>query len=87
MTAEKLATVEVAEEFLLSAGFSQFRVCVHDKLARIEILPEEFTAAIKIHEKISARLKNLGFDYVTLDLQGYRVGSMNETLKSCRVAK
>ena len=82
LTDKKLAAVEAAEEFLLSAGFSQFRVRVHDKLARIEILPEEFTAAIKIHEKISARLKNLGFDYVTLDLRGYRVGSVNETLKN-----
>ena len=77
LTAEKLSMVESAEEFLLSAGFSQLRVRVHGKIARVEVLPEEFETAIKIREKISARLKNLGFDYVTLDLQGYRVGSMN----------
>ena len=77
LTAEKLSMVEAAEEFLLSAGLSQLRVRVHGKIARIEILPEEFETVIKIREKISARLKDLGFDYVTLDLQGYRVGSMN----------
>ena len=77
LTAEKLSAVEKAENFLLNAGFSQLRVRVHGKIARVEVLPEEFETAIKIREKISARLKNLGFDYVTLDLQGYRVGSMN----------
>ena len=67
----------MAEEFLLSAGFNQLRVRVHGKIARIEILPEDFPKLIKIREEISARLKELGFDYVTLDLQGYRTGSLN----------
>ena len=66
------------EEFLLNVGFNQLRVRVHGKIARIEVLPEDFIRIIKMHEKISAYLKDLGFDYVTLDLQGYRVGSMNE---------
>ena len=82
LTAEKLSAVEAAEEFLFSAGFNQLRVRVHGNIARIEVLPEDFDAVIKIREKISARLKNLGFDYVTLDLQGYRVGSMNLGLKN-----
>ncbi len=77
LTEQKLAMVEAAEEFLLSAGFNQLRVRVHGKIARIEVLPEDFIRIIKMHEKISAHIKDLGFDYVTLDLQGYRVGSMN----------
>jgi len=77
LTAQKLSQVEMAEEFLLSAGFNQLRVRVHGKIARIEILPEDFPKLIKIREEISARLKELGFDYVTLDLQGYRTGSLN----------
>ena len=77
LTAEKLSRVEQAEKFLAEAGFNQLRVRVHGKIARIEVLPEDFAAVIKLREKISARLKTLGFEYVTLDLQGYRVGSMN----------
>ena len=86
LTEKKLSAVEMAEEFLLSAGFNQLRVRVHGNLARIEILPEEFDKLIKIREEISARLKNLGFDYVTLDLQGFRSGSMNLLLKSRQTA-
>ena len=81
LTAEKLSAVEAAEEFLRSAGFNQLRVRVHGKIARIEVLPADFDKVIKLHAEISARLKNFGFDYVTLDLQGYRVGSMNLGLK------
>ena len=77
LTAPKLAAVEAAEDFLLSAGFKQMRVRVHGNLARIEILPEQFDMLLSLREEISARLKSLGFDYVTLDLQGYRTGSMN----------
>ena len=77
LTAHKLATVEMAENILLSAGFNQLRVRVHGNIARIEILPEEFDKIIKMHSEISTRLKDLGFDYVTLDLQGFRSGSMN----------
>ena len=77
LTAEKLSAVEAAENFLSEEGFGQLRVRVHGKIARLELLPEEFDAVIKLREKISARLKSLGFDFVTLDLQGYRVGSMN----------
>ena len=77
LSEEKLSTVEAAEEFLLSKGFEQLRVRVHGNLARIEILPADFDKIIKLHSEISTRLKDLGFDYVTLDLQGYRTGSMN----------
>ena len=81
LTAHKLATVDAAENILIKAGLSQLRVRVHGKIARIEILPEEFSKLLSLREEISARLKSLGFDYVTLDLQGYRVGSMNEVIK------
>ena len=77
LTTQKLLQVETAEEFLLNAGFKQLRVRVHGKIARIEVLPEDFSKLIRIREEISARLKELGFDYVTLDLQGYRTGSLN----------
>ena len=77
LTEKKLSQVEAAEEFLLNAGFKQLRVRVHGKIARIEVLPEDFPMLLNLREEISARLKNLGFDYVTLDLQGYRTGSLN----------
>ena len=77
LTEKKLSQVEAAEEFLLNAGFKQLRARVHGKIARIEVLPEDFPMLLNLREKISARLKDLGFDYVTLDLQGYRTGSLN----------
>ena len=77
LTAQKLSQVEAAEEFLRGAGFNQLRVRVHGNIARIEILPDEFSKLLKLRVEISARLKGLGFDYVTLDLQGYRTGSLN----------
>ena len=81
LTAHKLEMVEASEDFLLSKGFNQLRVRLHGKIARIEILPEDFPKLLSLREEISARLKALGFEYVTLDLQGYRVGSMNEPIK------
>lgn len=74
---EKLAMVDLAEELLREKGFKQFRVRIHGKLARIEILPSEFDKLMKIREEIFCKLKTFGFDYVSLDLQGYRTGSMN----------
>ena len=80
LTAHKLETVEMSENILIKAGFNQLRVRVHGKIARIELLPEDFPKLLEIREEITARLKNLGFDYVTLDLLGYRVGSLNEII-------
>lgn len=77
LSEEKLQMVDKAEEILHAEGFKQFRVRVHGKIARIEILPEDFKNLIKIHEKISKQFKELGFNFVTMDLQGYRTGSMN----------
>lgn len=82
ITEEKLSMVERAESLLLQFGFHQFRVRIHGTMARIELLPEELDRLIQgeTREKIVTSLKEYGFRYVTLDLQGYRTGSMNEVL-------
>lgn len=79
---EKLAMVDKAEQLLLNLGFRQVRVRIHDKIARIEILPSEFETIMQENTRrnIYENFKLLGFSYVVLDLQGYRMGSMNETL-------
>jgi uncharacterized protein len=81
ITAEKLEMIDAAEQFLFEKNFKQFRVRIHNNLARIEILTDEFEKLLNLREEINLQFKNHGFKYVTLDLQGYRVGSMNETLK------
>ncbi len=80
---EKLTMVDRAEQLLLDLGFHQVRVRIHDTIARIEILPEELERILAddVRKRIYAQLKSFGFTYVTLDLLGYRTGSMNETLK------
>ena len=82
ITKEKLGMVEQAERLLFDLKFTQFRVRIHDKIARIEINPGEFAkiTAPEISRKIYDGLKQCGFTYVTLDLGGYRTGSMNEIL-------
>lgn len=82
ITKEKLMMVDKAEQLLLDLGFHQLRVRIHGKMARIEIMPDEFPKLIlpKVRERIVKELKELGFTYITLDLMGYRTGSMNETL-------
>lgn len=81
ITSEKLDMVDKAEQFLLDLGLMQERVRIHGTLARIEVLPEEFDIVLEHRQEISSELKKIGFSYVALDLQGYRTGSMNETLK------
>lgn len=84
ITREKLAMVDRAEQFLLGLGFRQVRVRIHGNLARIEVLPRDVGRIMEEENraKIAAELKNIGFSYVALDLQGYRTGSMNETLQA-----
>jgi uncharacterized protein (TIGR00268 family) len=79
VTEERLSRVEKAETILRQWGFSQFRVRDHDGLARIEIAPEELDAALDIDftEAVRDHLSDLGFDHVTLDLHGYRTGSVS----------
>ena len=83
ITPEKLKMVDEAEQLLLDLGFRQVRVRHHETLARIEITEDQFPKIMEkeIRERISTRLKEIGFTYVSLDLTGYRTGSMNETLK------
>jgi uncharacterized protein len=82
ITEEKLGMVDRGEQLLLDLGFHQLRVRIHDKMARIEIRPEEFEKIMRpeIREQVVREFKSYGFSYVSLDLQGYRTGSMNETL-------
>ena len=82
ITEEKLGMVDKAEQLLLDLGFHQVRVRIHGMMARIEIDPAEFDKLMQpeTREKITRELKSCGFTYVTLDLMGYRTGSMNETL-------
>lgn len=81
ITPEKLAMADRAEQLLLDLGFHQIRVRVHGTIARIEVLEEEFPLLLRHRETIVKELKGIGFTYITMDLQGYRTGSMNETLK------
>lgn len=82
ITAEKLRMVERAEEFLGSVGFRQRRVRVHGRSARIELLLGEFDRIMEngLRERVVASFEEIGFDYVALDLKGYRAGSMNTGL-------
>ena len=81
ITAEKLAMVESAENFLFHRGFTQLRVRIHEgNMARIEVLPEEMERLYEIHREVAEAFRKMGFTYVTLDLYGYRSGSMDEVL-------
>lgn len=82
VTPERLALVERGEAALRELGFRQFRVRLHEKLARVEISPEEMPRAMapEMAASIAERLKAAGFTYVALDLEGYRPGSLNESL-------
>jgi uncharacterized protein len=83
VTPEKLRLIEAAENVLRDAGFRVFRVRHHDRLARLEIGRDEMARALQpeIAERLTRDLKALGYQYVTIDLQGYRLGSLNEVLR------
>jgi uncharacterized protein len=80
ITPSRLKQVQSAEEYLFSLGVTQCRVRYHDHIARIEVPAEEIPLIITNHHKIIKRFKTLGFTYITLDLEGYRTGSLNEVL-------
>lgn len=82
VTIEKLSAVDKAESALRGMGFRQVRVRHHQEIARVEISEDEMPRALNLEtaRQISAALKALGFKYVTLDLEGYRTGSLNESL-------
>ena len=82
ITEKKLGMVDKAEQLLLDLGFHQLRVRIHDTIARIELDPSEFSHFMEesVRLQVHQTLRRIGFSYVTLDILGYRMGSMNETL-------
>lgn len=84
ITSEKLRLVEQGERFLAEKGFRQFRVRLHGKLIRLEAAPEEMNRLLEpdLRKEIVARFKELGVTFVSLDLEGYRTGSLNESIRS-----
>jgi uncharacterized protein len=83
VTIQNIKTVEIGEEEVKALGFRQFRTRFHAELVRIEIAPDELPRALDIDmaRRLTAIFKQLGYKYVTLDLEGYRQGSLNEVLK------
>ncbi len=82
ITIENLRMVELAEDFLKLQGFKQVRVRIHGKLARIELIGKDLERALSLGEEISKEFKSMEFLYVTIDLDGFRSGSMNEVLNA-----
>jgi uncharacterized protein len=82
VTIERLQNVDRGEEILREFGFREFRVRHHDTLVRLEISPAELDRVLQkeVIDQLAARFRELGFKYVTLDLHGFRSGSMNEAL-------
>ena len=89
ITKEKLSMVDKAEQLLLDLGFHQLRVRIHGTIARIEVLPDEFPKLIeeKNRLKIVTEFEKYGFTYISMDLKGYRTGSMNETLEDKEIKR
>jgi len=80
ITKDKLDRLAAAEFEIRKLGFTQFRIRSHENLARFEFIPAEMDKAWKIKDKLIEICKSSGFTYVTIDLKGYRTGSMNEVL-------
>lgn len=83
ITKENLIKVDKAEAFLRSFGITQVRIRHHSQIARIEVLKDEIPKLLdeEVRDKIVSKFKKIGYAYITIDLQGYRTGSMNEVLK------
>ena len=83
---KKLKQIERAESALMELGFRQFRVRYHGEVARVELTRDEMSKALSVEmfEKITGKIREAGFTYVALDMDGYRSGSLNETLKAAR---
>ncbi|MEN6396543.1 MAG: ATP-dependent sacrificial sulfur transferase LarE [Methanoregula sp.] len=80
ITRDKLKMIEEAEAFLSVQGCSQLRVRLHGSVARIEVLQEDLQKILSIQKEVVSTLKSIGFLYITIDLEGYRSGSMDEVL-------
>ena len=81
VTHAKLSQVEAAEALLGALGLRQLRVRHHGQVARLEVEPHDLELVLAHRRRIARGLKELGFVYVTLDLEGFRSGSMNEALR------
>lgn len=81
ITTQKLRRIESAESFIISLGFRQVRVRHHKNIARIEVEKGDLKKVVTFRKEIIERLKTLGFRYITLDLKGYRSGSMDEVIR------
>jgi uncharacterized protein len=80
ITPSKLKKIEKSEEYIQSLGIKQIRVRYYDQMARIEVLKKDFQLILENSNKIVKFMKRMGFKYITLDLAGYRTGSLNEDL-------
>ena len=78
----KIEQVDQAERFIMNLGFKMVRVRHHGEVARVEVTLEDMPELLKQHDKVQMKLTSLGFTYISLDLRGYRTGSMNEVLPS-----
>ncbi|MDP0530255.1 lactate racemization operon protein LarE, partial [Lacticaseibacillus paracasei] len=87
LTSEKLQRVMAAETYLRSLGFATVRVRVHDQIARIEVPVNQLSQLVAQNEKVSENLRQLGYDYITVDLQGFSSGRMNQTLSAAQKEK
>lgn len=80
ITQEKLTKVDKSEAFLKTVGIRQVRVRTHEDIARIEVEPQEMQILLKNHDRITEKLQSYGYTFVTMDLVGYKSGSMNRVL-------
>jgi uncharacterized protein len=85
ITQDNLAMVTAAEDLLRGLGFTQYRARTHDNLIRIEVYPDEFDKLMENRVEIIEEMKKIGYKYITLDLVGYRSGSMNEVIDNKKV--
>lgn len=83
----KIDQVDLAEQFIIKLGFDTVRVRHHENIARIEVLAEDMPRILQYHEQIQSTMELLGFTYTSLDLRGYRTGSMNEVLTERELKK
>lgn len=84
ITREVLEKINIAEESLLSLGLCQVRVRHHGEIARIEVEPADMEEIMRLKKEVVGKLKDLGYVYIALDLEGYRSGSLNKMLKKTK---
>ena len=80
ITLDRFRSVERREEILRQMGVKQFRIRDHGHIARIEVFPEDMATLLELRKELVKRFKELGYVYATLDIEGYRMGSMDEVL-------